>query len=30
LMKIRPMGAELLHANGQGYDEANILFSQFS
>jgi hypothetical protein len=32
-MKIRPMGAELLHAggraDGQTYDEAVIRFSQF-
>jgi len=29
-MKIRPVGAELLHADGQRQDEANISFSQFS
>jgi hypothetical protein len=34
-MKIRPVGAELLHADGQkggrtdGHDEANNRFSQF-
>jgi len=30
-MKIRPVGAELIHADGQtdGYDEANSRFSQF-
>jgi len=30
-MKICPMGAELLHADGQtgGHDEANSRFSQF-
>ena len=30
-MKIRPVGAELYHVNGQtdGYDEANSRFSQF-
>jgi len=30
-MKIRPVGAELFHADGrtEGHDEANSLFSQF-
>jgi hypothetical protein len=30
-MKIRPVGAELFHADGQtnGHDEANSRFSQF-
>jgi hypothetical protein len=30
-MKIRPVGAELFHANGRmdGYDETNSRFSQF-
>ena len=28
-MKIRPVGAELFHADGRTHDEANSRFSQF-